>query len=227
MKDLVKFLENLVLPTNLLDKKYKDGLPSVISEIDIINLSADDTQKLPEMKKRRAKKTKLGKNGLYSDENTFVRQWYETHDPNPDIGGHGESSEDIVKTRLSHLRIRETQLQLIVILETLALQALAGSSEVHNGELPSISSGVGVDILADNTATVRSKVKKPQDIADFIDIHVDRLCIWQSVAAEEGRAGPKSSQLSKFDHPPVNGSNADKQVVDVLRDFCVEVIVPL
>lgn len=214
MKDLVSFLESLILSTTLLDKKYRDGVPNIVSSLDIGGQSADEGENAKQ-RKRKSRKMKLGKNGLYPTEDDFIRKWWESHDEEGASGMPGNSLDDVARRRVSSLRIRETQLQMIVVLETLALQPLVTSSDGQDGELPG-----GKNLSAD-AAKTPIKPKKPKDLTSLVDVHVDRLCIWQSVATEG------QSAKSGSDSQHADAANSNKHAADVLREFCVEVIVPL
>jgi len=225
MDDLVGFLESLVLPTSLVDKKYKDGVPKLVSGLIIGEGSADeDEQTKSKTKKQRSKKMKPGKNGLYPAEETYIRQWWASDDANAEVGSPGSSKNDTIRKKVAQLRIRETQLQMIVILETLALRPLATPQADRNGDLPTMGQNLGA---SDSKTSTSKKPKKPLNLTVLIDVLVDRLCIWQSVAAEEGRSlpGAVKDATSKAEHGSLAGTH--EHVTDVLRDFCVEVIVPL
>jgi len=228
MNGLIGFLEDLVLPTNTADKKYKDGVPSLVSSLIIGDGSADDAgQSQTKTKKLKAKKMRPGKNGLYPAEEVYIRRWWASHDADADIGTPGTSKEDIVRRRVAKLRIRETQLQMIVILETLALRPLAAPQNENNGDLPAIGQSGGV---SDDKASTQRKPKKALDLAVLIDVLVDRLCIWQSVAAEDGRTLVEKAEKvenTSVDTKPGGLAGTREHIADVLRDFCVEVIVPL
>ena len=59
----------------------------------------------------------------------------------------------------------------------------------------------------------------------LIDVHIDRLCIWQSLAIESMSIIPGDSQMTPdlADGLPQPTKHTD----NILRDFCVEVIAPL
>ena len=211
MNDLIAFLESLVLSTTVLDKKYRDGLPNCVSMMDIEDHSANEAANLNVKKKRVSKKVKPGKNGLYSRENEMIRKWWEAHDDDADLGAPGITREDIAKTRISHLRIRETQLQMILILEVLALRPLATVVEDNVVDLPGELPKGGLE------NKVASKTKKPDPLTMLIDVHIDRLCIWQSIASELGKdVGDSQASSSVLKHSD-----------NIPRDFCVDVLTPL
>jgi DNA replication regulator SLD3 len=220
MRDLVRFLDSLILPTNVLDKKYKDGVPGVLESMVIGGGSLDEAENgISKSRRRRSKVMKPDTKGLYPTEDIFLRRWWGALDIESESGALIGSREDIMKKQSAQLRIRETQLQIIVILETLALQPLAKSQIDHSNELPRTGS-------KDDGKTIgRSKSKKSRDLVAILDIHVDRLCIWQSVAAEEETAPGLVKELR--DASESSGLTKDLQDTYDVREFCNGVIVPL
>lgn len=223
MNELVAFLDGVVLTTTVLDKKYKDGVPEIVSNLGPGSQSGGEAENVVETKSRKRKKMKPGKTGLYPTEDSFIRRWWSAHENDTEFGAPGVTLDSIAKDRIAHLRIRETQLQIIVILEALALQPLATSASGPDGELPSASLD---EKSLENDASASRKSKKPRDLGAILDIHVDRLCIWQSVSVEDG-------QVSKMRQPTdptgvsKDPSSTRESAADILREFCVEVIAPL
>lgn len=211
MSDHIAFLESLVLSSTLLDKKYRDGVPVCVSAIDIHDQSGDDAAAKPK-KKKSNKKMKAGKNGLYPNEEALITNWWIGHDEDVESGAPGTSKDEIARTRIADLRIRETQLQMIVILEILALQPLVSS----NGTLENLPSLPSDDIIQRKERT--PKTRKQDHLTTLIDVHIDRLCIWQSIAIEAVEAPDITSG-------PM-AANAVKHSDNILKDFCIEVIVP-
>lgn len=217
MKDLVEFLSALVLPTTTLEKKYRESVPTLVSMIDVGTESADEAGNDGAAKRRRHKKMKLGKNGLYPTEEDYIRRWWGGCEADNDMKLPGQSLDDVAKKRLAQLRIRETQLQIIIILEALALQSHTASDDGDDGGLPSIGTS-----KSQASKQAPTKGKQPRDLAALADMHADRLCIWQTVTAEE------SIESEGRSHLKVEGSiTTQNHMADVLREFCVEIIVPL
>lgn len=207
------------MSTTVIDKRYRDGIPGCVASIDILDQSADDAEK-PKRRKTN-KKMKPGKNGLYPMEDMLIRRWWAGHDDEGDMGSPGTTREDIAKARIAHLRMRETQLQMIVVLEVLALQPLALVVEETDTSLPAtLPKSLGV--------SGKEKTAKPktlEHLSMLIDVHIDRLCIWQSIALETVKV-PNDGATGQIDTtraPNSSSINAD----NILRDFCVEVILPL
>ncbi|ESZ92222.1 hypothetical protein SBOR_7387 [Sclerotinia borealis F-4128] len=212
MNDHIAFLETLVLSSTLLDKKYRDGVPVCVSAIDIHDDSADDAIVKPKRRKGN-KKMKPGKNGLYPNEESLIGKWWIGHDEEVESGAPGSSKDEIAKSRIANLRIRETQLQMIVILEILALQPLVSINENLEEGLPSLPSN---DIIQSKERT--PKTRKKDHLTMLIDIHIDRLCIWQSIASDVTKAPGIGSGPTH--------ANTAKHTDNILKDFCIEVIGP-
>ncbi|PQE06339.1 hypothetical protein CJF32_00002060 [Rutstroemia sp. NJR-2017a WRK4] len=213
MKDHIAFLEGLVLSSTLLDKKYREGIPGCVSLIDPNDQSGDETKS--KKKRKASKKTKPGKNGLYSNEETLIKKWWINHDEETETGAPGSSKEETMRTRIANLRIRETQLQMIVILEILALHPLVASADNPDDGLPILPTGIFVE-----SKQRTPKTRKTDHLTMLIDVHIDRLCIWQSLTSEVTKAPDADSKVG----PRL--VNAAKHSENILRDFCIEVIAP-
>ncbi len=122
------------------------------------------------------------------------------------------SREAETKKHISDLRLRETQLQILLILEVMALESTP--SEKINSENPKPAK--------EEINTPKKRTKKPQDLDVLLELHLDRLCIWHAVSMEESTAAD-SAKASSF----TDGHNSGKKVdSDAVRDFCTEVIIP-
>ncbi|KAG9240132.1 DNA replication regulator SLD3-domain-containing protein [Calycina marina] len=213
MKEYITFLESMVLTKNLIEKKFKDGLPKYVAEIDMHD-SADDGKP---KKRKSIKKLKPGKNGLYPQEDTLIRKWWIEHD-DAESGAPGTSRDQIAKARIAQLRMRETQLQMILILEVLALQPLATTSQNVEEHLPGgLPTSAGRD---KKESPVKSK--KTPNLTTLMDIHIDRLCIWQSL--DFGIDTPIDTPVDTKANPPASLLIGTTE--NLLRDFCVDIIGP-
>lgn len=190
--------------------------------IDIQDHSAEDADHATaKSKKRRSSKViKPGKNGLYPAEETLIRRWWASHDDDAESGTPGSSREEITKGRVAQLRIRETQLQMIVILEVLALKPGVTAGDKARDELPATTPMK--DPAGGKEKPVKSK--KADHLTILIDVHIDRLCIWQSISQESVKAPLGEFKIISERH---NGLNPPKHTDNILKDFCVEVIAPL
>lgn len=219
MNDLTEFLKSLVMTTVVIDKKYRETIPGILTKMKI--LTQESESGAPKHKKGKAKKPKLGKDGLYPGEVDHIKRWWTSNQP--------VSSEDDEKTlaakaieqkyHISCLRRRETQLQMILILEILALEplVLARGAEC---QLPGMES-----LTASREASQEPSIKKrnKHNLPVLLDVHADRLCIWQSTTSDEVKAVAES-QVPTEGH---EGEQLERANSDPLRDFCVDIIVPL
>ena len=189
-----------------MDLKYRETLPATIRDV-VITISEDETA--PRTKKRKSKKKKLGKSGLYSEEEGFIRKWWKDRSLSENGVLIETSRESDTRRHIGDLRLRETQLQILLILETIALESAAAEEAKkanENGE-------------KDMEEAPKTKTKKSQDLNVLLELHLDRLCIWHAVNFEEATV-PDSVKAS-------DGHLSGKKVEsDAVRDFCTEVIIP-
>lgn len=191
-----------------MDVKYRETLPTSVRDA---VLALSDGEHAPGAKKRKSKKKKLGKNGLYPEEDDFIRKWWKDRST-MERSALEISREAETKKHISDLRLRETQLQILLILEVMALESTPTEG----------SSDAGKVTDQKEETPKKSKAKKPQDLSVLLELHLDRLCIWHAVSLEESSA-VESAKASSFNE----GSTAGKKVEsDAVRDFCTEVIIP-
>lgn len=215
MTDLIDFLKSLILTTVQIDKKYRETIPDVISKMKSLIETSDEGGK----KKRKVRKMKLGKDSLYPLEDESIRKWWNAN--KPDINGDEASvSSAHIKSHVSVLRTRETQLQMILILEILALEPLKSEEETGDAGLPTLP---GAQSRAEQSMAPPPKKRNKHNLPVLIDVHADRLTIWQSTASDEHvlLADSQATQTSADGHIHQKASS------EPLKDFCVDVIVPL
>ncbi|KAL4976804.1 DNA replication regulator SLD3-domain-containing protein [Aspergillus desertorum] len=202
LSELVGFYRGAILTAKKMDLKFRQILPAVLHDI---VLSISDDEAAP--RKRKSKKNSLGRNGLYPEEPEYIRKWWKDR-AMTETGGSCEISRDAeIKKHVSDLRLRETQLQILLILETIALETAAADEAKKAGQEE-----------ATDASQKKPKGKKAQDLDVMLELHLDRLCIWHAVS---------------FDNAPVSESQASgsaqqsaKGGSDAMRDFCTEVIIP-
>ena len=218
---LVQYLRSSIIPLAIMDQKYKDALPSVINALPAGNVSEDDTEAVIanlQKKSRKAKKDKISKDGLYHGEETNIARWWlNRYSADPEYGL-GSNREDALKELLLKQRARETQLQIILALETLALEAsgLHQNKDIDQVDFPA-------DGAADTQAKKKKRAKKPQDLNTQLDLLVDRLSIWQSMRLEEAKDSASDPNTNG-----TKGLSADETAnADHLKSFCVDVVLPL
>ena len=220
MNDLIEFLRSLVMTTVLIDKKYRETLPEVISKMKTVVEDSDQGRAKSKPRKKRTKKPKLGKNGLYPAEEEHIERWWVAHKPTTVQDEDTMASAPEAKHHISVLRRRETQLQMIIILEILALEPLNRPVEpTEDSQLP----GLETQEPSGGTKPEGSKKKnKTANLPLLLDMHADRLCIWQSTTLDEVKALTESQPAAGDQESQAESNNSDP-----LRDFCVDIIVPL
>lgn len=207
--DLVNFYREAILPAKKMDLKYKETIPATVRDV-MLSVSDDETTQ-PKKRKSRKKK-KLGKNGLYPDEEDLIRRWWKDRSLSENGVAIETSREAEMKKHVADLRLRETQLQILLILETMALEsALPDDAKKQDG---------GNDENPPDETAKKSKSKKLQDLNVVLELHLDRLCIWHAVSFDD-LAIPESIKDTENSH--LSGKKAES---DAVRDFCTEVIVP-
>lgn len=224
MSDLVEFLKSLIMTTVQIDKKYRETIPKIQSEMKttLEDSDVEPGQGKAKPKRRRIKKVKLGKDGLYPDENEHVRKWWTSCKPllKDDEEAATKSTEQRdIKLQVSLLRSRETQLQMIVILEILSLEPLIVHETANHSQLPGLP--VPKESLG-SPKQIPAKKRNKHNLPVLLDVHADRLCIWQSTALDE-LSGMNESQIGARPE----SQRSSKFTSDPLRDFCVDIIVPL
>ncbi len=203
-----------------MDTKYRETLPKLVKNLPFRSLSDDEGASMIAAigeKARKSKKSKVGKNGLYTGENLNATRWWLGRNMSHMGCDCADAREDAIRTTLLEQRARETQLQIILACETLALEASAKDSIISSmpADLPETEPG------PDKKS---KKLKKPQDLATLVEILADRLCIWQSMSIDEANTSD-----NKTKSVPQRGANVNIAVTgnDDLRQFCVDVVLPL
>lgn len=213
MGDLIDFLKSMILTTVQVDKKYRETVPELLAKPQGHAESSDEGTR----RKKRSRKMKLGKNGLYPLEDEMVQKWWSLHKPELKEDQTSPSPAEI-RSHIAMLRTRETQLQMILILEILALEPLKMSSDAAESMLPDLP---GAATPQDSMAPPAQKKRSKHNLPVLLEVHADRLTIWQSTAFDD-HVWSSESQAAAAESQP------DKQATsEPLRDFCVDVIVPL
>ena len=198
-------------------KKYEKTLPGLISELPVgITLHDEDDQMNARIRKSKKRK-KVGKDGLFPGEESYVLKWWFKREEASPLQGPEDTREQRIKNSLVEQRARETQLQIILILEIVALEA-AGSAQSGTDHKPL---GGGHESTGTERPSESKAPKKPQNLSTLLDILIERLCIWQSTNHDDSVSIGKSSSITSKTMEP-HGGNGDR-----LRDFCFEVIIPL
>ena len=206
-----------------MDVKYRETLPDLVKAFPFDSLSDEEcTAVIDTMgkKARRSKKSNVGKNGLYPGEEANIARWWLSRDLSCVACDSADAREEAIKSAVLEQRVRETQMQIVLSLETLALES-ATSSHVVDKQL--LIDPIEGDDCSQNKKG-RKKAKKLQDLNMLLDLLVDRLCIWQSMSVDETKT-PNGDDRPAAQH----GTKAAVKAAgsDHLRQFCVDVVLPL
>ncbi|KAL3458804.1 DNA replication regulator SLD3-domain-containing protein [Aspergillus heterothallicus] len=202
--ELTSFYREAILTAKKMDLKFRETLPATLHDL-VLTISDDEAPK-----KRKSKKKTLGRNGLYPEEQDFIRRWWKNRSPTETGSSVETSREAEIKKNVSDLRMRETQLQILLILETMALEAAAAEEAKKTGHEEASSDAT--------LQKAKLKTKKPQDLNTMLELHLDRLCIWHTVSFDDV---PADAQASGSAQQPGKAGGSD-----AVRDFCTEVIIP-
>ncbi|KAJ5140138.1 hypothetical protein N7448_003546 [Penicillium atrosanguineum] len=205
LAELIGSYRDAILAAKKMDLKYRETLPTSVRDALLTPSDGETT------KKRKSKKKKLGKNGLYPEEDGLIRKWWK--DRSMESSAQENSRETESKKHISDLRLRETQLQILLILEVIALESIPRENKQKpSDEVPE----------EEKTSPKKPRAKKPQDLNVLLELHLDRLCIWHAVSLEESTA-VDSAKTSSFTDSHMSGKKVES---DAVRDFCTEVVVP-
>lgn len=211
---LAAFLRASILSSSVMDKKFRDHMPSSIRTLPLSNEQAPERGTDKTKKKRRKWVAKRDKSGFFVGEQEMVGRWWRSHDDDADICSTSESFDALLRQRLARLRTRETFLQIILTLEVLALEAAVPSRTGEGETLPFSDSQHG-DPGLPRTPTQRLTSKKAHNLPTQLEALLDKLCIWHSL---------ESQSPAKAVNPDTSVNSEEPN--DGLRNFCTEVIVP-
>ncbi len=214
---MIESLRSNLLSLAMMDKKYREALPNIVKELPISVLTEDEIPAIVSAqgkKQRKTKRGKIGKDGLYPDEEANITRWWLSRNKPLMANESSDGKEEAIRMILMEQRARETQLQIILVLETLALEAAAPKTG-DNQETPRDNARE-----QESSQVKKSTSKKPQNLNILLDLLVDRLCIWQSMNTDEGKV-PQPAE------PPATQQGGKASDKAHLRDFCVDVVLPL
>ncbi|EXJ85002.1 hypothetical protein A1O3_05677 [Capronia epimyces CBS 606.96] len=212
--ELSDFYEQSILTTKKIDLKYKESLSNIVKGLGSEHGSGDLQKK---RQKKKKPQQKLGKDCLWPEEEESISKWWRSRDLKSAMRATSQAEE--MRKELADLRMRESEMQMLLILEVMLLN-LAFSKLSEEQKTPP-DPEVKVESIEDDPSAMlaktpqKQKSKKKRDLTGELDTIVDRLCIWHTVGQDElGTAvntGNSSSMLKQSDS---------------LRDFCKDVLLP-
>ena len=207
-----------------MDTKYRETLPDLIKEFPFDTLSDEESTAVVDTiskKARRSKKPNVGKNGLYPGEEANIARWWLSRDLSLVACDSANAREEATKSAILQQRNRETQMQIVLSLETLALESAATSHAVEK-IIPPGNPEEGED--SPHNKKPKKKAKKAQDLSILLDLLVDRLCIWQSMSTDVAKTSKGEDKPTSQHGARTTTKGPDN---DHLRQFCVDVVLPL
>lgn len=210
MAELAVFYRESLLPVKRMDLKYKETIPHLIQNAE--QFTQENTAKL-------TRRTRLGKDGLWPLENSLVLRWWNTNNAKGSICSAGHAPE--TRDAIASLRMREAQMQMILMLEALSLEAKLRDTIPVPQAVPVTADvkaeSVEQDTLLEAADAGKMKMKKQRNLEADLELLADRLCIWHSVGLE--------GSLSMSDGLG-NSEEQKTESRDRLRNFCVDVLIP-
>ena len=205
-----------------MDVKYRETLPALVRAFPFDSLSDEECTAVIDTiskKTHRSKKPSVGKNGLYPGEEANIARWWLSRDLSSVACDTADAKGEATKSAVLDQRARETQMQIVLSLETIALESAASSRAEEI--LPPINI---IRHDSSHDKNTKRKAKKPQDLGMLLDLLVDRLCIWQSMSVDETKTLCGEDRLASQ-----HGTKATVKTAgsDDLRQFCVDVVLPL
>ncbi|CAK3994969.1 Hypothetical predicted protein [Lecanosticta acicola] len=203
--ELVAFLRGAVLSATTTDKKYRASIADLVNDLPVL----DTPETKPKKQKKRKWKPARDKSGFFVSEKDYVEQWWRKGDDTQTISHLSETMDAVVRRRSQRLRSRETFLQVILILEVLALEASGSPTPVPQATESQAPEDPGV------TAEKKPRKKKEVDMTAVLETLLDRLCIWYSI--DGGSPAKTGSDRNE---------NGEDGASDDLKSFASEVVIP-
>lgn len=205
--ELIQFLRGAILPSSVTDKKYRESIAELIKELPPF----ENPETKPKSKRKRKWRPKRDKSGFFVDEKDHVEQWWRKGDDDVDSGDAVEKLDAVIKRRSQRLRNRETFLQVLLVLEVMALEAatpptapsMLNAAETQNTETETQHTHAA-------TEEKKPRKKKELDVTAILETLLDRLCIWYSLESST----------------PAKTSAGSNDVKDDLKTFASEVVIP-
>lgn len=210
--ELPEIYREVLVPSRKMDSKYKEAIFKIIeasANHSAVTGTVDPNNTVQRKKKRSSKK--LGKDGLYIGEDEYIKRWWHSQEiPTTSLMSAGSSNQDL-RYAVSELRSRESAMQILLILEIMALEASSARRDLNESVIQAEAHGTV-------TAVSVIKQKKKRDLSGDLEALLDRLCIWQTLDLDG---------VQNLSHETPNEENQQSSdTKDKLREFCADVIIP-
>ena len=224
--NLLEILRSSILPVKgkgnsaKIDKKYATSIPELVKEIPP-GSTADDEGQLKSIfgdKSRKSRKRKkINPDGFFPGEEDYIVKWWIDRENTTTNGSADDTQEKRIRTACSCQKPREMQLQVVLILEILALEL----QELNEGSKSLAEATQPADLTSQG---IIREDKKSTDYSKILDILLEKLQIWETTNQEIldlGKGDTSAASTIK------NKSSRMNVGSDCLRSFCTEVIMPL
>ena len=223
--DLPSLLQSSVLPVKAkgnnatIDKKYATAIVDLIREIPPGTSIDDETDQLKTLFGERIRKSRKRKkpttDGLVPGEEDYLIRWWIARESSLPQEGSEDSREKRIRNATSELKARELQLQIILILELLALQS----------QFTKADDARDIDASKDNDSQsqpVSIKQKKSRDFVHVMEVLIEKLQIWETTSQGLGFAIEGG-----LDSRARNKGAQEGEGNDCLKNFCSDIVIPL
>ncbi|EPS40754.1 hypothetical protein H072_5406 [Dactylellina haptotyla CBS 200.50] len=203
--DLLLCLENMVVLIEDCDEKYRSGIPEVAkTKRGQIGFTDDMT---PEQLEAAI----IPPNCLRENEIKYVLKWLKSLTDDDGPVRTPEQEEAHLQKSVAELRSRETELQIILLLEVLAIkEKLPDDKKQEYEKMKKAADRKKKRQEKARGGGNKPKRKKKMEHMVLLDLLVDRLCIWHSISADDQQK-------------PAQQQN-QKEGKDRLRHFCIEIV---
>lgn len=209
--DVIAFLRGIILTSAVMDKKFREVFAELI-KADALLATPGTVSAKP--KRKRKWKPKRDKQGLFVDEKDYIEQWWQKTEANSKDAATNETFDAVLRRRSQVVRNRETLLQVIVIMEILALEATTQPAPIAS-EMTSTSAVESQgQTLKPADAEKKLRKKKELNVTAILDTLVERLNIFHTLESSPVRTREGENGSVKPD------------TKDDLKTFATEVIIP-
>ena len=219
---LMDTLRAATYKVSLFDEKYHETLPELIEEIPPHLLAEDDDaivmREFANKIKKSRKRKKISKDGLAPGEEEYVIRWWTKHESHASPETLSADKKTWIRDALSEQKVREIQLQILLILEVFALEAMELERKKDND---THTRPIAENDLPCPKPTLEKRPKDVEKRHTLLGLLVDKLCIWDSMSLEDFGLPDLATKAPKVKQGTSNSST------ERLRNFCTEVIIPL
>ncbi|KAJ6259141.1 hypothetical protein Dda_6038 [Drechslerella dactyloides] len=205
--DLLLFLENMVLPIEDSDEKYRTAL------LDIARTKRGQIGIVDKMNNEDLESAIIAPACLKDNEIKYVLKWLRSLSEEDGPVRSLEQEDLHIQRSINDLRYRESELQIILLLEIISIKSKLSPSKLLDYDKMKKADERKRRRREKARTGEKSKKRKKMEPTVLLDLLVDRLCIWNSIGA---------SSEAKGSQPAAAQNRKDEK--DRLRLFCAEIV---